>query len=310
MLAVLCPGQGAQHPGMLTITGYDRAAAEVLRAATSALGDDPSAWVADSDMRFENQCAQPLICISQLAWWAALRERVPAPIACAGYSVGELSAYAVADALDAAALALLARERARSMGASVGNQPGGVIALRGLSRAGATEICAGKRAFVAIVIDESAFVIGGTQSALELVREAAVRRGVQVTCLRVGIASHTPLLAAAATEFREKLECSPLRAPERPVVAGIDGSWVFTRERAVNVLSEQIAKTIEWSRCVDALYERGCRVFLELGPGAALSKMVSKRLKRVEARSVDEFRDADAITAWVTRAVERRHSGL
>ena len=171
----------------------------------------------------------------------------------------------------------------------------------------ATEFCEGKRAFIAIVIDENAVVIGGTQPALDAVAESARRAGAQVTCLRVGVASHTPLLAAAANEFRGKLEASPLRAPARPVVAGIDGSWVFARERAISVLADQVARTIEWARCVDALYERGCRVFLELGPGAALSRMVSNRLKRVEARSVDEFRNAAAVAEWVVRSVARTH---
>src|SRR5213075_1804177 len=102
-------------------------------------------------------------------------------------------------------------------------------------------------------IDENAFVIGGTQSALDAVAQSAGRAGAQMTCLRVGVASHTPLLAGAAKEFRVTLEASPLRAPARPMVAGIDGSWVFTRERAIDVLAEQIAHTIEWARCVDAL---------------------------------------------------------
>jgi len=166
-------------------------------------------------------------------------------------------------------------------------------------------MCAGKKAFVAIVIDEDASVIGGTEPALAAVKDAAGRAGAQVTCLRVGIASHTPLLSTAATQFRALLEVAPLRAPVRPVVCGIDGSWVTTRERAVEALSEQIARTIEWSRCVDALYERGCRVFLELGPGTALSRMARNRLGPVEARSVDEFRNSGAVAAWVLRSCDR-----
>ena len=304
-LALLCPGQGAQHPNMLKIATHNDAAAEVLRTVTTALGEDLREWLGDPTLLFENARAQPLICASQLAWWAALRAQMPVPIAFAGYSVGELAAYGVADALDAAALVGLARERARLMDAAARTEPGGVIALRGISRAAAIEMCAGKRAFIAIVTDEDACVIGGTQAALDAVAEAARRTGAQITCLRVGIASHTPLLATAATGFRTALEASPLRAPARPVVAGVDSSWVLTRERAIGVLSEQIAHTIEWSRCIDALYERGCRVFLELGPGVALSRMVRDRLHRVEARSVDEFRDAAAIATWVRQSVAR-----
>ena len=72
-----------------------------------------------------------------------------------------------------------------------------------------------------------------------------------------------------------------------------------------SALSMQIARTIEWSRCIDALRERGCRVFLELGPGTALSRMVRNRLGPVEARSVDEFRNSGAVAAWVQRSTDR-----
>ena len=36
-LALLCPGQGAQHPNMLKIATHNDAAAEVLRTVTTAL---------------------------------------------------------------------------------------------------------------------------------------------------------------------------------------------------------------------------------------------------------------------------------
>jgi [acyl-carrier-protein] S-malonyltransferase len=306
--ALLCPGQGAQQSGLLDIAARSRAAAEILDSAAAALGDDPRAWVADPDLLFDNAHAQPLICISQLAWWAALRDALPLPAGIAGYSVGELAAYAVADALDSAALARLARERACLMDSASAREPGGMIALRGVSRAAAADLCAGRQAYVAIVIDDDACVIGGSQPAIAAVDTAARQSGAQVTCLRVGVASHTPLLAGAVEPFRALLDASPLTAPRRPVVAGIDGSWVLTRERAIEVLPAQIARTVEWSRCMDALYERGARVFLELGPGTALSRMVRSRLGDVEARAVDEFREPGAVAEWVARCVARARS--
>jgi [acyl-carrier-protein] S-malonyltransferase len=66
----------------------------------------------------------------------------------------------------------------------------------------------------------------------------------------------------------------------------------------------QLARPIEWAQCLDALAERGCRAFLELGPGRALSKMAVGRLRDVQARSVEEFGDPSAIAGWIQRAVE------
>jgi [acyl-carrier-protein] S-malonyltransferase len=299
--AVLCPGQGSQHAAMLDLACRDVEGLRVVDQAGESLEEDPRAWLTRGEAIFGNAIAQPLICIAQLALWATLRAALPRPTAAAGYSVGELACYGVCDALDAGELARLARSRAVAMDRAAADRPGGVVAIRGLSRPALIRDCVGLEAFIAIVIADDAFVVGGTDAALTVVKDRCGRAGAQVTELRIGVASHTPLLASAVAPFRSALERSHLRAPSPPVVAGVDAGLVTTRERAIATLSSQIATTVEWVQCLDTLYERGCRVFLELGPGRALSRMVRERHDDTEARSVDEFRDAAAIVAWVRR---------
>jgi [acyl-carrier-protein] S-malonyltransferase len=302
--AVLCPGQGAQHAAMLDLACRDAEGLRVVEEAHEALAEDPRAWLARGEALFDNTIAQPLICIAQLALWATLRATLPRPTAVAGYSVGELACYGVCGALDAGALAQLAHARALAMDRAAADRPGGVVAIRGLSRPALIRDCAGLDAFIAIAIADDAFVVGGTDASLTVVRDRCGSAGAQFTDLRIGVASHTPLLAAAVAPFRGALERSPLRAPSPAVVAGIDAGLVTTRERAITTLSSQIATTVEWAQCLDTLYERGCRVYLELGPGRALSRMARERHEDIEARSVDEFRDVAAIVAWVRRKLD------
>lgn len=299
-LAVLCPGQGAQHPGMLDLAS-EAVAREALDEAGAALGDDPRTWTV-SDAMFANANAQPLICVAQNAQWRALRERLPRPLAFAGYSVGELSCYGLADAVGIGTLAQLARGRAAAMDAAAAAHAGGLVAVRGLARGTIAAICAEVGAHVAIATEADAFVVGACEAALVQFARRCAALGAQARSLRVGVAAHTPLLAAAVAPFRAALEASALRVPAVPVVASIDAAWVRTRERAIATLASQVAQTIEWSQCLDALYERGCRVFLELGPGQALSRMVRERFDDAEARAVDEFRSFAAIAAWAARA--------
>jgi [acyl-carrier-protein] S-malonyltransferase len=132
--------------------------------------------------------------------------------------------------------------------------------------------------------------------------EKARARGAQITRLDVGVASHTPLLEGAVEPFAATLAASALRAPDVPVVAGIDASWITTRAMAIATLAAQLAAPIEWARCLEALYERGCRVFLELGPGGALTRMVRENLGTdTVARSVDEFRSLGGVAQWLAR---------
>jgi [acyl-carrier-protein] S-malonyltransferase len=300
-LAILCSGQGAQHPAMLDMIADHPAALEVIKAGEKELGLKLREVLTQSDKIFQNAIAQPLICLSQLALWTALKQSSPKPVAFCGYSVGELGAYACAGAFDAAELARISTARAALMDQVAAAAHGGMLALQGLSRDEAEHLCKDNRAWIAIAIGEDEFVVGGEDSALDKLGKEISERGAKLTRLKVGVASHTPLLSDAVEPFRALLNASSMTAPVTPVVAGIDASWVVSRETAIDKLALQLNHTIAWSGCLDILYERGCRVFLELGPGRALARMTQARFGDVDARSVEDFRSLDGVSAWLAK---------
>lgn len=298
-LGILCPGQGAQHAAMFAALADDPAAGAVLVQAADVLGASPTGLAAGERL-YENAVAQPLICAAQLATWAALAPKLPAPRAFAGYSVGELAAWGCAGALATADLIRLAVTRARLMDAAC-DEPTGLVAVRGLELRRLAALCAAEGCALAIVTDTDRAVIGGPRRALPGFEAAATALGAQLTPLAVSLASHTPWLAAAVPAFAAALTQAPLAAPAAPVLAGIDGSAVTDRATAIRVLSAQIARTIDWAACLDALIERGCTVLLELGPGSGLSRMARDRHPEIAARSVADFRSLDGAAQWVGR---------
>ena len=300
-LAILCSGQGAQHPAMLDMIADHPAAMEVINAGEKELGFRLHEMLANRDMIFQNAIAQPLICLSQLALWTALKQASPKPVVFCGYSVGELGAYACAGAFDAVELAHIAAERAALMDKAAAENHGGLLAIQGMRRDEVNGLCADLRAWIAIAIGEEEFVIGGEDASLDKLNSAFAERGAKQTRLKVGLASHTPLLGSAVQPFRERLLASSMTSPVTPVVAGIDAAWVVRRETAVEKLALQLDRTVEWASCLDTLYERGCRVFLELGPGRALARMTQARFKDVDARSVEDFRSLDGVSSWITK---------
>ena len=300
-LAILCSGQGAQHPAMLDMIAGHPAALDVIKTGETELGFKLREVVAQSDKIFRNAIAQPLICLAQLALWTALRQDAPKPAAFCGYSVGELGAYACAGALDATGLARIAAERAALMDKAAAAAHGGLIASQGLRRNEVERLCDRQRAWIAIAIGEDEFVVGGEDAALEKLGKDLLERGAKLARLKVGVASHTPLLSGAVEPFRALLDASAMAAPATPVVAGIDAAWVVRRETAVEKLAKQLDRTIEWGSCLDMLYERGCRVFLELGPGRALARMTQVRFADVDARAADDFRSLDGVSSWLSK---------
>lgn len=300
-LAILCSGQGAQHPAMLDMVADHPAADEVINAGGAELGMNLRDVLAQRDEMFRNAIAQPLICLSQLAFWTALRPDAPKPAAFCGYSVGELGAYACAGSLDAAELARIAAARAALMDQAAAATHGGMLAVQGMRRDEVDRLCAGQRAWIAIAIGAEEFIIGGEDAALAKLGTVFVERGAKLTYLKVGVASHTPLLNGAVQPFRALLDASSMTAPATPVVAGIDAAWVVRRETAIDKLALQLAHTIAWAGCLDMLYERGCRVFLELGPGRALARMTQARFADVDARAVDDFRSLEGVSSWLSK---------
>ena len=303
-LGILCPGQGAQNLAMLDLLSGTPEARAVLDAANPVLGDSPwNLMKGPVEALYVNTLAQPLLCAVQLATWTALRSRLPAPRVFAGYSVGELAAYGCAGALDAGELLTLAHERARAMD-SAGPSDSGMRAVRGVDRQRLKALCDAHDVHIAIVNDADRFVIGGREEALRRIEPEISARGGAVTVLPVHVASHTPLLASAARAFGERLARSGLRAPSTPILAGLDGAPVHTRERALTTLTRQVAETVDWAACLEGLAEEGCTVLLELGPGADLSRMARDWLPSVSARSVSDFKTLEGVCTWVTRQLE------
>ncbi|HEX9052226.1 MAG TPA: acyltransferase domain-containing protein [Anaeromyxobacter sp.] len=163
----------------------------------------------------------------------------------------------------------------------------------------AEALARGAGAEVAIVNAPDQLIVGGPDAALRAVARGAEAAGARVQRLCVDVPAHTPALASAVGPFAEALAASALRDPAVPVLAGISAEPVRDRAAAIAALSRQLAERVEWGRCLAAAAEMGCTVFLELGPGSALSRMVAEGLPGAEARSADEFRTVEGVARWV-----------
>ncbi|MBK0013144.1 malonate decarboxylase subunit epsilon [Stenotrophomonas sp. S41] len=302
-LALLCPGQGAQHAAMFDRVRELPAARDVLASASAVLGRDAFAAAAD-ETRFDNALAQPLLCAATLAHWHGLREALPAPLLVAGYSIGELAAHAIAGSVDASTCLGLAAQRAQLMDAA-SPADAGMRAVLGLERHTLQPLCDAHGAHVAIANGRDHFIVGGTQASLQALDDAARAQGAEIRPLPVHVPAHTPLLHAAVAPFAAALDASPLQAPRLPLLAGIDARPVRDRAAAVHTLSAQLAQTIEWAQVMRQAFERGARVFLQLGPGNALARMVAPSYPCCEVRAVEEFQSLDGAAAWVRSALER-----
>jgi len=292
-LGLLVSGQGTQHAAMLGWIDDAR--------IVDALGPDWRARMDDAAWSTQNAVAQPLLVAAALSAWAGLREALPAPVAVAGYSVGEVAAFAIAGVIDDDDARAFATTRARAMDDCVVGRPSGLLSVTGLAATPLAAICARHDCAIAIRIAADRHLIGGLDAALVAARAELEARGATCTRLAISVPSHTPLLADAVAPLQAALASIPFAGPRCALICDATGESEREPDALRDALAGQVATTIAWDRCMDAVRERGVRCVLEIGPGSALAAMWNTRFADVPARSADEFGSAAAVVRWVER---------
>jgi [acyl-carrier-protein] S-malonyltransferase len=258
----------------------------------------------------------------EVAAWACLKDHLPAPAVVAGYSVGELAAFSAAGVFDAAtgpgvdgacaaggsALAgastavALSRLRAAAMDRSASGTSTGLLAIRDVPAETIAACCERHGLAVAIRLGPDRAVVGGPAESLQRAMADPALAAGQVSRLAVQVASHTPWMQAAVADFAAQLRGLALQAPRVPLVSNFTGAAVpRSAEEAALCLSAQLASPVLWDACLEAVAERQPACVLEVGPGTTLATMWRASHPGIPVRSVDEFRSAEAVVAWVRR---------
>lgn len=304
--AILCPGQGAQHAGMFALArSYPASAAWLDHTGQTNIDGCEHQEV----VRFDNRHAQALIVRAGLANWLALQSLLPAaanPLLVAGYSVGEITAHAVAGHLAMDNAVALVEQRAALMQACIDPaQPQGMLALRlqgGLQVGQLAELFAQWQLplQIAIVISQQRCLVAGWQTQIE----QALPRLQQIahcSSVSVQIASHTSLMANAQAPFEKAMQQVTWHTGACPVLAGVDACASVHEKQIQQSLSAQLSQPVRWDLCMEQLAESRLDFALELGPGNALSRMLNEYAPQIACRSIDDFRRLDGLARWVQR---------
>lgn len=306
-LAILCPGQGSQHPQMFDLARTDSRVDKLLQQwPLEAVCCMPLQTVlAEHDLLFANRMAQPLIVAAEMAIWEAIRHHIPAPALVAGYSIGEVASYGIAGALSAQQVIELAAARARYMDACMeAPTQQSLMAISGLRGAAIHHLLTQHDLAIAIENGEDNLIVGGWLHSLQTVEPMLTQMGGHLTMISVEIAAHTRLMLNAVAPFKKQLERCSFLPFDSPVIAGISAELISGKEQAITLLPRQIAEKICWAQCMDACAEAGITVALELGPGGALSRMLRTRHPTIESRSIADFRSLAGVLKWLERSLQ------
>lgn len=296
---LLCPGQGAQHPAMLDFALATPEGRAAIAEASEAASLDIAARVKAGEALFEPVFAQLCMVATALATWRALEPHVPAPVAVAGYSVGEVASWGCAGTWTVAEAIAIVLRRATLMRDAA--PPGcTMLAVTGADRP-TVDRARGPRVHVAIEVDAAHHILAGAEADVRIAGDALAAVGATMHPLPVSVPSHTPLLASAAEALRAFLAAHRGREPVFPVLRGIDGRILLARAEAADALADGVKQTIRWGDVRREIAERGIAVALELPPGAGLTRMFRDD-PAVQARAVADFRSVEGVAGWLERS--------
>ncbi|HSH37714.1 MAG TPA: ACP S-malonyltransferase, partial [Chthoniobacterales bacterium] len=293
-LALLFAGQGAQAVGMgRDVAAEFPVAAQIWQDADATLDRPISdiAWNGPIDELTKTSNAQRALYVDGLALFAALRQLVPTfPVeAAAGLSLGEWTAHAAAGTFDFVTGLKLVEKRGQLMEAACEATAGAMAAMIGADEAAVRQLAADTDVDVANLNAPGQIVISGEAAKVELAVSLAREHGVRrATLLNVAGAYHSRLMNSAYLQLGEALLQATFQAPAFTVVSNVTGGAAETLPEIRASLQDQVTGTVRWVECMEWLVDRGCDLFIELGPGGVLAGLAQRIRKGVEVISVSD----------------------
>lgn len=286
-IAIIFPGQGAQHVGM----GQDfseqfEEAKGVFAKASEAMGYsmEDLCFSSSAEELKKTENTQPSILTASYAMYKVLEAKGVKADAFAGLSLGEYTAHVAAGTLPFEEAVKVVRKRGQYMQEEVPIGVGTMAAILGLEREAVEEAC--KKASDVGIVEPANYncpkqlVIAGevkaVEQAVENCKEVGARKAVM---LPVSAPFHTSMLIGAGEKLSKELQGVSYGKFAQPVVSNVTATY-YPSETSINeLLIKQVSSPVKWEDSVKKLIDDGFDTFIEVGPGDALTKFV-KRVSR------------------------------
>ncbi len=229
-------------------------------------GDDTAA----ADQKLQQPSVQlPLIMIVEYALAQLWMSWGVHPTALVGHSMGENTAACLAGTIgfeDCIDLVLLRGRLFETVPA------GGMLSIS--LPVSDVEPLLGDALDVATVNAPRLTTVSGPQAALDALAETLTTKDIDHQRIQIDIAAHSRMLEPILAEYRAFLAKLDLQPPTLPVISNRTAQPLTAAEATdPDYWVSQLREKVNYADCMNTLSERSDRVFLEVGPGKALSSL-------------------------------------
>jgi len=304
VLAIVCPGQGSQAPGLLAPWLELPSVHDRMQWFTTVAGIDllEHGTESDADTIRDTAIAQPLIVASGLA---ALLELFPKPSEAftqvsvgAGHSVGEITAAAGTGVITAEQALVFVRERGRQMAKASAVTPTGMSAVVGGDAQEVAAAIAAQGLTAANMNTAGQVVAAGTLEQLRALTAAPPAKA-RVIPLQVAGAFHTQHMAPAVDRLAAYARAMTTREAHTKLISNRDGHVVRSGREVLNRLVTQVSSPVRWDLCMQTMLDLGVTGLIEIPPAGTLVGLAKRAMPGVELLAIKGPEDLDAARRMV-----------
>jgi [acyl-carrier-protein] S-malonyltransferase len=303
LIALTCPGQGAQTPGFLSPWLELDSFKAAIEKYSAVLEMDLVHFgtKADADQIKDTRVAQPLIVAASMASHAVLIQALQDKsiiAGIAGHSVGEIAAANIAGVFDTEAALRFVKARGEQMANAASLEASSMAAVVGGEPEVVVDHLESMGLFAANYNGKGQIVAAGSAAKIqELVANPPA--GTRVVGLAVAGAFHTSFMETAKVELASLAGSINTSNPEMLIWSNSDGSRVDSGERFLELLIDQVSKPVRWDKTMESMTTDGVTALIELLPGGTLTGIAKRAMPGVATLALKTPEDLEKAVLFV-----------
>ncbi|MEO1395707.1 MAG: beta-ketoacyl synthase N-terminal-like domain-containing protein [Cyanobacteria bacterium J06634_5] len=196
------------------------------------------------------------------------------PQAMIGHSIGEYVAACVAGVFSLKAALSLITKRGQLMQRCT---PGSMLSV--LTAPATLKPLLPADAEIAVINSPQNCVVSGATAVIKALQKQLEAQNIPCRLLATSHAFHSAMMEPALAEFSKALQKVTLSPPTIDFISNVTGTWIEDAEATnTNYWVSHLRKSVHFSQGIETLLQLPNPIFLEVGPGHTLTKLVQQHL--------------------------------
>lgn len=299
MIVIVCPGQGAQTPGMLSpwLEIAEFKASIEMQQDASGVDLISHGTVSDADTIRDTAVAQPLIVATGVASLAALgggKSLAELGVSgVAGHSVGEITAAVASGVFTEEQGIRFVKQRGDAMAKAAALEPTTMAAILGGDQNEVEQKLESLGLQPANYNGGGQIVAAGSVDGIAALQADPVA-GTRVIPIQVAGAFHTRYMQPAVETLDAYASSLEVADPSVKLWTNAGGREVSSGTEFVSLLVNQVSSPVRWDLCMAAMVEAGVTAIIELAPAGTLVGLAKRSMPGVETLAVKTPDQLDA----------------